>query len=336
MSPSGAPRALAVLVALALAGCSAGTPIAPPTEVTRPVPTAPPVAASDWVLVDTIGLPEVAFVTPNHLDLDRAGNLHVTEFAGGRVLVFDRGLSLVREWGGPGREVGQLEQPTGIGVMADGTVVVGEAGGNRVQLFAPDGTAEAVWGKFGVDPGEFGSAMGIGVHEELGRVYVADHVNSRIHVYDFSGELLFMFPNGGDFTQIGPEPDQMWLPGGVDVAADGSVLVVDTGNRRVQRWSPEGEFLAILGTGSINDPQVISANPDGTYWLAGPSDNRVALFDADGGLIAELPPPEGGFDSPHGIAMRDDGVVFVADTFNDVVRVYREDAALSRAVRGDG
>lgn len=323
-------------VALVAAACSAGTPTEIPTETTRPVPTIPPVEVSDWVLVDTIGPPEVTFVTPNHLALDRAGNLYVTEFAGGRVLVFDREFSLVTEWAGPGLEVGQLEQPTGIGVRDDGAVIVGEAGGNRVQVFAPDGTTTAVWGKFGVDPGEFGSAMGIGIHEDLGRVYVADHVNSRIHVYDFDGELLFMFPNDGDFTQIGSEPDQMWLPGGVDIAADGSVLVVDTGNRRVQRWSPDGELVAVYGTGLINDPQVISANEDGSYWLAGPSDNRVGLFDADGQLLVELPPPDGGFDRPHGTEMRDDGVVFVADTFNQVVHVYRLDATLAGVVRGDG
>ncbi len=203
-----------------------------------------------------------------------------------------------------------------------------------MQLFGRDGTSKDIWGKFGVDPGEFGSAMGIGVHEELRRVYVADHVNSRVHVYDFEGTLLFMFPNGGDFTQIGSEPDQMWLPGDVDVAPDGTVLVVDTGNRRVQRWGPEGELLAVYGTGLINDPQVISANDDGTYWLAGPSDNRVGLFDGAGALLVELPPPPGGFDRPHGIVTRDDGLVFVADTFNQAVHVYRVDSVLANVVNG--
>ena len=97
----------------------------------------------------------------------------------------------------------------------------------------------------------------------------------------------------------------------------------------------DGEIIAVYGTAKINDPQVISSNEDGTYWLAGPSDNRVGLFDQDGELLAELPPPEGGFDRPHGTEMRDDGVVFVADTFNQVVHVYRLDPVLANAVRSD-
>ena len=54
-----------------------------------------------------------------------------------------------------------------------------------------------------------------------------------------------MFPRGGDFTHIGDEPDQMSLSIGVDLAADGTVYVVDSGNNRVQKFAGEsaiGQF----------------------------------------------------------------------------------------------
>jgi sugar lactone lactonase YvrE len=165
--------------------------------------------------------------------------------------------------------------------------------------------------------------MGVGINDELGRVYVADHVNSRIHVYTPDGELLFMFPRGGDFTHIGDEPDQMWLPIGVDLAADGTVYVVDSGNNRVQKFTPDGEIIEVLSPLPILAPQVISVQDDGSYWLSGPNDSVVAYFSAAGELLATLAPPEGGFRLPHGTESMADGTVWLADTGNGVVRAYR-------------
>lgn len=265
----------------------------------------------------------IEFLGPNHLALDTEDNLYVTEFGGGRVFVFSPEGELLHQFAGAGDEVGELNGPTGIAVDADGLIYIGESGTSRVQVFSPDGDPIAVWGKFGVGPGEFGSAMGIGISEELGRVYVADHVNSRIHVYTKEGELLFMFPRGGDYTQIGDEPDQMWLPIGVDLAADGTVYVVDTGNRRVQKYTPDGEIIDVLSSLPVVAPQVLSVEDDGSYWLTGPNDSEIVHFSASGEVLATLIPPDGGFSSPHGTETASDGTVWVADSGNGVVRAYR-------------
>lgn len=306
-----------LLVALVVSACTAGTPIPPPAAVT----TTEPVETYGQAVV--LGVDDVQFFGPNHLAVDADGNLYVTEFSGGRILVFSPDGELIHQWAGGGNEVGQLAGPTGIAVDSDGYVHVGESGTSRVQVFSPEGEPEAVWGGFGVDPGEFGSAMGVGINEELDRVYVADHVNSRIQVFDRSGALQFMFPRNGDFTHIGNEPDQMWLPIGVDLSGDGTVYVVDSGNQRVQTYTPDGEIISVFSTEPLADPQVIAVLDDGSYWVSGPTDDAVAYFDRDGELVTLLPPPPEGFSRPHGIEVTPDGTVWVADTGNDVVRGYR-------------
>jgi plastocyanin len=239
------------------------------------------------------------------------------------VFVFSPTGELLRQFAGAGSEVGQLSGPTGIAVDEDGFIYIGESGNSRVQKFNPAGEPIEVWGRFGVGPGEFGSAMGVGINEELGRVYVADHVNSRIHVYTKDGELLFMFPRGGDFTHIGDEPDQMWLPIGVDLAGDGTVYVVDSGNRRVQKFTPDGETITAFSPRPVLAPQVLSVQSDGSYWLTGPNDQDIVHFSAEGELLGRLIPPAGGFAGPHGTETATDGTVWVADTGNGVVRAYR-------------
>ncbi len=312
-------RRLVSLAIVALTvGCTAGTPTpAPPLE------SAP--AASDRTYGEAVvlGTGDVRLFGPNHLALDERGNLYVTEFAGGRILMFSPGGELLDEWAGAGNEAGQLSGPTGIAVDGLGVVYVGESGTSRVQVFSPGGESIDVWGGFGVDPGEFGSAMGVAVNEGLDRVYVADHVNSRIQVFNRAGELQFMFPRNGDFTHIGSEPDQMWLPIGVDLAADGTVYVVDSGNQRVQTFDPDGRIISVFSTDPLADPQVIAVLDDGSYWVSGPTDDQVAYFDPSGSLVTLLPQPEGGFQGPHGIEVTADGTVWVADTGNDLVRGFR-------------
>jgi sugar lactone lactonase YvrE len=325
--------ALVAVVSMFAAACS-GTddPTDPATEsttsqtaTTGAAPTAEAGAAAlAYRQVRLLGDGDgIEFISPNHLALDQDGNLYVSEFSGGRVFVFSPEGELLRQFAGSGTEVGQLLQPTGIAVDAAGTIYVGESGTSRVQKFDPEGVSIEVWGQFGVGPGEFGSAMGVGINESLGRVYVADHVNSRIHVYTMDGELLFMFPRDGDFTHIGDEPDQMWLPIGVDIAADGTVYVVDSGNRRVQKFSPDGEIIEVLSPLPVIAPQVISVEADGSFWLTGPNDQDIAYFTASGDLIATLVPPEGGFATPHGTETGIDGTIWVADTGNGVVRGYQ-------------
>ncbi|GIS95122.1 MAG: hypothetical protein CM1200mP22_23590 [Dehalococcoidia bacterium] len=58
----------------------------------------------------------------------------------------------------------------------------------------------------------------------------------------------------------------------VAVALDGSVYVLDYSNNRVQRFSPEGEFVGKWGTegsgdGQLQDPEGIAVAPDGVFTL---------------------------------------------------------------------
>ncbi len=315
--------AVTLAAAFFVAACTTPAPqpadsLPPPTTAVPP-PTEPP--PPSWEQVGVIGGGGgVTLIGPNRVVV-HDGLLYITEFGGGRILVLDEAGELVAEHAGGGTEIGQLAGPTGLDLDEAGFMYVGESGTSRVQVFSPDGEPVAVWGQFGVDPGEFGSAMGVAINERLGRVYVADHVNSRIHVYDMLGGLLFMFPRDGDFTHIGDEPDQMWLPIGVGIAGDDTVLVVDSGNQRVQRFTSDGGIVALYPTAPISDPQTIHVEDDGSFWVSGVADGEVGFFDPDGTFRFTLPQPAEGFRAPHGVFTAGT-TLWVADTGNNVVRVY--------------
>ena len=50
-------------------------------------------------------------------------------------------------------------------------------------MFSGDGTFLAKWGMLGSDDGQFSSPFGIAV-DPSGKIYVADHVNDRVQVFN--------------------------------------------------------------------------------------------------------------------------------------------------------
>ncbi len=81
-------------------------------------------------------------------------------------------------------------------------------------------------------------------------------------------------------------------PRGIAVAPDGSIYVADSRNHRVQKFSPEGEFLLSWGTyasvdageapgGTFNEPWGIAVAPDGSVFVADTWNYRVQKFSAE-------------------------------------------------------
>jgi DNA-binding beta-propeller fold protein YncE len=116
----------------------------------------------------------------------------------------------------------------------------------------------------------------------------------------------------------GIENGQFDFPGGIVVDPRGNVLVADTNNNRIQKFSPAGVFLGIIGQsgsaeGELKEPSGIAIDQSGNMYVADTGNNRVQKLKPDGSFVAEWKGPEPGFYGPRDITIGADNSVYVVD-----------------------
>jgi DNA-binding beta-propeller fold protein YncE len=108
-------------------------------------------------------------------------------------------------------------------------------------------------------------------------------------------------------------------PTGLAVDAKGNILVADTNNGRIEKFSPTGTFLSTLGTdrighGQLGEPNGIAVDRSGNIYVAEVASNhRVQKLAPDGTFIAEWKGPDAGFYGPRRIAIGPDDSIYVVD-----------------------
>jgi DNA-binding beta-propeller fold protein YncE len=134
---------------------------------------------------------------------------------------------------------------------------------------------------------------------------------------------------GGKGTSRG----QFDSPTGIAVDGSGNVLVADTGNGRIEKFSPTGVFLSTIaskgtGHGQLRDPNGIAIDRAGNNYVAEAGNHRVQKLAPDGTFIAEWKGPELGFYGPRRIAIGQDDSVYVVDQGHDRIVKFGPDGTV--------
>jgi DNA-binding beta-propeller fold protein YncE len=111
---------------------------------------------------------------------------------------------------------------------------------------------------------------------------------------------------------------QFDAPTGIALDANGNVLVADTNNGRIEKFSPAGTFLGVIGIkgtgyGQLGAPNGIAIDRTGDIYVADASKHRVEKVAPDGTVIDEWKGPDPGFYGPRRIAVGSDDSIYVVD-----------------------
>jgi len=287
---------------------------------------------------------------------DASGNIYVSDKDNFRVQVFDSNGNYLKTYGTTGvpyvADNDHINTAQGVAVDSDGSILITERDGFR--LIKLDAQGNHLWtvgeaGVWGDDNEHFGAYWG-GVEgspavDANHKVYVADSPNDKIKIYNGDGTYF------NSFGSYGQGNEEFNYPTFVAISPfNGDIFVADHWNHRVQVFDANFVYKTTLGvtgeSGSDDShfayPTGIAIDESGSIFIGDIDNQRVQKCSLNGfGYICETLIGEPGINdgefghiSPRGIALDDEGRVYVADDWNGRVQVFDANGAFLTSVEG--
>jgi RHS repeat-associated protein len=192
-----------------------------------------------------------------------------------------------------------------------------------------------------------------------GSLYIADTGNGLIRRVTPNGIITTVAGNGtsGAFSGDGGPATAARLnsPGDVALGPDGSLYIADTYHLRIRRVGPDGTINTFAGNGlqgdegdggpataaRLNYPRAIAVGADGAVYIADEQNNRIRRVGTDGiittvagiGTVGSTgdggPATQASLTYPSDVAVGLDGSLYIADTYNHLVRRVAPDGIIT-------
>lgn len=262
---------------------------------------------------------------PADVATDSAGHIYVADFFSDKVVKYASSGSVLLEFGTEGAGAGQFEGAAGIAVTADGNIWVADQLNNRIEEFSAAGkylasirgishpagmtsrgsvpyavaeggavykisNAKAVrlFAASGEGENLITSAADLAVGAN-GRIYVADRGTGNlpvpaVKVFSTSGQYQRSYGQyPGNMQNV--QDSELLSPGGVAVASDGTVYVMNSGyfrdvknpfgsgfHAKLVKYASTGGVMAVQESdidacGRLNNPQDIAVDTRGQLWV---------------------------------------------------------------------
>lgn len=199
----------------------------------------------------------------------RDGRVYVCDMRAGSLVVFDLRKKQTRLVGTSGAN--RLGHPVAVAVADDGQIYVAESERGAIVVFD---ASERYSHSMGLP--KFKPAA-LAVHGD--RLYASDMLAQAVQVFDrTSGKHV------GTVGSVGDNDGQFRLPLGIATDRTGNLFVIDMMRGRLQKFSPEGQFLAATGiigdsAGAFARPKHIAVDSDGIIYVVDASFQNVQMFD---------------------------------------------------------
>lgn len=182
----------------------------------------------------------------------------------------------------------ELIRPVAAAYSGERLIVVDE---KKSALLIYDAAGKLVksFGHEGNNPGEFRRPSGVAVGR-TGRIYVADEGNDRVQIFDAEGLWIANIGQSQGFFDGKKKDGRLRTPEGVAISEDGTVYIADTGNWRIDAFSPDGVFKFSIGPKvdgyELVEPVALALDKAGFLYFVDKDLKRIFKCGPSGSLIA--------------------------------------------------
>ncbi|HLH44532.1 MAG TPA: IPT/TIG domain-containing protein [Bryobacteraceae bacterium] len=260
---------------------------------------------------------------PLGLALDTAGNLYIADSANNVIRQVSGGIiypfagNYIRgesHDGGPAIDAA-LSVPSDLAFDSSGNLYIADTGNGRIRQVNPSGIINTVVGG-GTTYTEGGAAnatvlagpTGVAI-DSAGDIFIADRDGNHIYKVTASTQKIttVMGNSGSGFAGDGGSAAtaEMNSPTSIQVDPTGDIFFVDLLNARIREINASGNIMTLVGNGLVT-------------------------YSGDGGAAQNAL-----MNAPSGVVIAPSGVVYIADTNNQRVRMIASDGTIS-TVAGNG
>ena len=256
----------------------------------------------------------------------------------------------------------QLNNPSGISAdISGGNIYIADRDNSKIRMVNSAGiiTTFAGTGVAG-SSGDGGAATSAQLHgptgvtvDNNGNLYIVDPNNRKIRMVTSTG-IMTTFAGTGVAGSSGDggkaTSAQLNGPSGVGTDSSGNLYIVDNGNQKIRMVNNVGIITTFAGTGTLGfsgdggsatsaklfEPQCVATDVSGNVYISDFYMNKIRMvngagiittiagtgaygFSGDGGAATSAQ-----FNSPWGVSADTHGNVFIADRFNNKIRMVSQ------------
>lgn len=264
---------------------------------------------------------------PMSVASDGAGKLYVTDVEGAHAYLFDFNAKKIVPFGGKAYETA-FDQVNGVAVDAAGNAYVSDSKKRKIFVVNPLNEPFKI--------------IDVSAHIEFIGKFAIDNINSRIVMTDLKKHQIVITDMAGkhikSFGKRGDSDGDFNLPVAVAIEKDGGIVVADSLNARIQRFTSDGTFVNKMGRrgdgpGDLALIKGVAVDSEGHIYVTDGKDHRISVFSTKGELLMVLGGTfsqtigtrlaAAGFLVPQGIFIDQNDRIYVADQLNQRIQIFQ-------------
>ena len=276
----------------------------------------------NWYLEKTTNLPPIqGFDQPAGMSFSSSGDLYVANRDRDYISVWAPSGQTINAWGRDGSGDGQFRNVHDVHVHGN-EVFATDFDNHRIQVFDLNGTFKRKFGSYGSGDGQLRKPVSIFVTSNGlngPEVFVGEHDNNRISVFDLNGTFLRKF---GSFNR----------PFGITLSPSGDLFASSTYSNVVKVYDINGTYLRDFNVGMRAFNLAFSGDK---LVVAGGESDMLKIFETNGTLVKTIGTGSasnapGEFNWNQGVTVDAGGDIHVSCKDGDRIQVFDSNGTYKR------